>query len=206
LVRLGTYSSANSPRADPPVIVRDRRAGSLMSAPGVSGDGFKETIIAFVREHIALAEPLVFAMGFAEGVPVLSLLIPSTPLFLGIGAAHAAAGGQFWLLWLSAALGAWLSDIAMYLLARHYKYGILKFRIFSRHPDWWPRGHALFDRWGILAVLAGKFLGVMRPFIPAVAGIVEMPLNQFLPASLFASLAWGGIFLGAGHGLKWLVD
>ena len=172
----------------------------------VSIESIKESALAFVREHIALAEPLVFAMGFAEGVPVLSLLIPSTPLFLGIGAAHASAGGAFWSLWLSATLGAWLSDIVMYLLARHYQHGILEFGFFRRHPDWWPRGHALFARWGVLAVVAGKFLGLLRPAIPAIAGIVEMPLRHFLPASLIASLAWSGIFLGAGHGLKLLAN
>ena len=172
----------------------------------MSEASYKDIFIAFAREHIALAEPLVFAMGFAEGVPVLSLLVPSTPLFLGIGAAHAAAGGQFWTVWLAASIGAWVSDIAMYLLARHYKNGILEFRFFARHPDWWPRGHALFARWGILAVVSGKFLGVLRPFIPAIAGAVEMPMRYFLPASLIASLAWGGVFLGAGHGIKWIAD
>ncbi len=172
----------------------------------MSAAGFKDRIITLTQDHIGFAEPIVFAMGFAEGVPVLSLLVPSTPMFLGIGTLHAAAGGQFWSLCLAAAVGAWASDIAVYLIARRYKLGVLKWRIFKRNPHWWPQGHALFQRWGVLAVVAGKFLGVLRPFIPAAAGVAGMPLWQFLPASLIASIAWAGLFLGAGHGAMWLMD
>ena len=75
-------------------------------------------VVAFIREHMALAEPAVFFMGFAEGVPLLSLFVPSTPLFLGIGAAHAAAGGQFWQLWIAASVGSILSDLLVYALGR----------------------------------------------------------------------------------------
>lgn len=164
-----------------------------------------DAVIAYVREHLALAEPAVLLMGFAEGIPGLSLLVPSTPLFLGIGAAHAAAGGSFWHLWLAAAAGAIASDCLIYALGRAHKQDAPKIWPLSRHPEWLPRGQTLFERWGVLAVAGGKFTGFMRPFIPAVAGMLGMPFWQFLPASIVSSLAWAGAFLGPGHGLKWLL-
>lgn len=164
----------------------------------------KDDVIGFVRDNMGLAEPAVFFMGFAEGIPVLSLLVPSTPLFLGIGAAHAAAGGQFWQLWLAASVGAVLSDLAVYTLGRHFKADAVRIWPFSRNEHWLPKGHALFERWGILAVAGGKFTGFLRPFIPAVAGIVEMPLWQFVPASIVSSFAWAGAFLSPGYGIRWL--
>lgn len=163
-------------------------------------------LIDLVRRHMALAEPAVFLMGFAEGIPGLSLLVPSTPLFLGIGAAHAAAGGQFWHLWLAASAGAVLSDCIVYGFGRAFKHRAREAWPLSRHPEWWPKGHALIERWGALAVLGGKFTGFMRPFIPAAAGVLEMPFWQFLPASILSSLAWAGAFLGPGYGIKWLLD
>ncbi len=172
----------------------------------MSIEQIKDSIVSFVREHMALAEPAVFLMGFAEGIPGLSLLVPSTPLFLGIGAAHAAAGGQFLHLWLAASAGAVASDLLIYFLARHYKLEALQMWPLSGHPDWWPRGHALFERWGVLAVAGGKFTGFLRPFIPAVAGVLEMPIWQFFPASLVSSLVWAGAFLAPGYGFRWLVD
>jgi membrane protein DedA with SNARE-associated domain len=166
----------------------------------------KDSVIEAVRENISLAEPAVFIMGFAEGVPGLSLLVPSTALFLGVGTLHAAAGGQFWHLWLAASLGAVVSDSVVYFLARAYKNEAVHAWPLSRLPDWLPRGHALFERWGVLAVVGGKFTGFMRPFVPAMAGVLAMPLWQFVPASIVSSLLWAGAFLAPGYGVKWLID
>lgn len=178
--------------------MRARRVAAM------SDPSFKEALVGFVRDNLALAEPIVMLMGFAEGIPGLSLLVPSTPLFLAIGAAHAAAGGQFVYPWLAAAFGAVASDCLIYALGRFFKNDAQRIWPLSRNPDWLAKGQALFARWGLLAVVGGKFAGLARPFIPAVAGISEMPLWQFLPASIVSSLAWAGAFLGPGYGIKWL--
>lgn len=172
----------------------------------MSFDTIKATFLEIVSRHIALAEPAVMAMGFVEGIPVLSLLVPSSALFLGIGAAHAASGGQFWHLWLAASAGAVGSDLLMYAVGRIYKSQTLRFWPLSKHPEWWHKGHDVLIRWGALAVLGGKFMGPFRPAIPAVSGVLLMPLWKFLPASVVSSLIWAGTFLGPGYGLKWLVD
>ena len=156
-------------------------------------DHVKAAVVDFVRENLVLAAPAVFLMGFAEGIPLLSLLVPSTPLFLGIGAAHAAAGGQFWPLWIAASIGAIISDCLVYAIGRIFKGDAHRIWPFSRYEGWLPRGHALFE-------------GFLRPFIPAVAGILEMPLWQFIPASIVASFAWAGVFLAPGYGIKLLFD
>jgi len=51
--------------------------------------------LELVEAHLSLAAPIVFALGFAESMVFLSLLVPSSALFLGIGGIHAAAGGDF---------------------------------------------------------------------------------------------------------------
>ncbi len=159
-----------------------------------------------VRAHLALAEPIVFAMGFAEGIPGLSLLVPSSALFVGIGTVHGAAGGAFWHLWLAASAGAVIGDCVTYSIGRHFKDDAAQLPLLARHPGWLDRGHQLFERWGVLAVVGGKFLGFMRPFIPIVAGVLAMPLRHFIPASIVSSLAWAGAFLAPGYGLKLLID
>ena len=166
--------------------------------------GFKDALIEFVRQHLAWAEPAVFAMGFAEGIPGLSLLVPSSALFLGIGTAHGAAGGQFWQVWLAASAGAVLGDCTTYWIGRTWKDEAARLPFLARYPGWVERGQALFQRWGVLAVVGGKFLGFMRPFIPIVAGMTRMPVLLFLPASVVSSLAWAGAFLAPGYGLTWL--
>jgi membrane protein DedA with SNARE-associated domain len=165
-----------------------------------------EALVVVIRDHIAFAQPLVFGLGFAEGIPALSLLVPSSALFVAIGAAHSAAGGTFWSLWIAAACGAVIGDCVTYLLGRFFRADIARLKSFKRHPDWLSRGHDIFERWGVLAIVGGKFTGFMRPFLPVVAGVVEMPFVLFLPASIVSSLAWAGVFLAPGYGIKWLID
>jgi membrane protein DedA with SNARE-associated domain len=162
--------------------------------------------VGLVKSNVAYAEPLVFMMGFAEGIPGLSLLVPSSALFLAIGAAHAAAGGTFWELWLAASLGAIVSDCVTYSLGRVLRHDVARLNYFALHPGALTAGHAVFERWGPLAVLAGKFTGFARPFVPVVAGIATMPVPLFLGASALSSLAWAGAFLAPGYGLKLFVD
>lgn len=167
-------------------------------------EGFKDTVMGFIREHIAFTEPIVFVMGFAEGIPGLSLLVPSSALFLGIGAVHGAAGGSFWLVWIAASLGAVIGDCVTYAIGRRYKGSVSSLPILRRYPGWETHGQLLLERWGVFAVVGGKFLGFMRPFIPVVAGALEMPFLLFLPASIVSSFAWAGTFLAPGYGVKWL--
>lgn len=170
----------------------------------MSLEGLKAAVGDLVRRNIGLAEPLVFAMGFAEGIPGLSLLVPSTALFLVIGGIHGSAGGTFLPMWLAASLGAVLGDVLVYGLARRYKAEVARLPVFNRYPGWLSQGRLLLERWGVLAVVGGKFLGFMRPFVPAVAGVLEMPLWLFLPASIVSSFAWAGVFLAPGYGVVWL--
>lgn len=164
-------------------------------------EGAWRAIIEFVQSHIAYAEPLVFALGFAEGIPGLSILVPSSAIFLAVGAAHSSAGGEFWNLWVSAALGCVVGDWVTYSLGRMLRNDVGRLRYFAVNPQALAAGHAVFERWGPLAVLAGKFTGFARPFIPVVAGVLTMPWHLFLISSAVSSLAWAGVFLSPGYGL-----
>ena len=167
----------------------------------MSLDGFVQSILHVLRDHVALAEPFVFALGLGEGIPGLSLLIPSTALFLAIGGIHGAAGGAFWHLWLAATAGAVAGDCIAYGLGRWLKDDVARLKYFAIHPDALSRGHDAFERWGSLAVLGGKFTGFLRPFIPVVAGVLAMPWPVFLVSSILSSAAWSGVFLAPGYGM-----
>ncbi|MEZ5924819.1 MAG: DedA family protein [Hyphomicrobiaceae bacterium] len=168
--------------------------------------GYIDTLLAFVHTHDAFAEPLVFVLGFAESVPVLAFFAPSTVILVALGAAEGANGQPFWHLWLAASAGAFCGDCFVYVLGRTFEQRILHWPVLARHPEWWRHGHNFFERWGMLGILGGKFLGPLRSALPLIAGVVEMPAWKFLPASLASSLLWAGVFLAPGiFGLGWLM-
>ena len=163
-----------------------------------------DATLGLVRDHLELAGVVVFALGFAESIAFVSLFVPSTILFLGIGGVHAAAGGQYWHLWLAGSAGAAIGDCVSYAFGRVFKHDAHRIWPISRYPELLPKGRAMFERWGVWSILAGKFIGGLRPFIPVVAGMMDMPWGLFLLGSVLSSLAWAGIFLAPGYGLKLL--
>ena len=177
-----------------------------MQTPPPSSGSFTETIVAFLRDNQYLADPLVFLLGFAEGVPVISLFVPSSALFVAIGSMQGAFGGSFISLWLSATVGAILGDLVTYGIGRYFKDNAQRVWPLSRRPELLIKGRSIIDRWGILAILGGKFLGFMRPFLPIAAGVMEMHFALFCFASVLSSLAWSGVFLAPGFGLVQLAN
>ena len=164
-----------------------------------------ESLLALISQHAALAEPIVFALGFAESIVFLSLLVPSTVLFLAISAAHSAIGGIFWPVWLAGASGAFLGDIVSYALGRRLKNNVVRIWPLNKNPRWVAYARLSISRYGILGVIASKFLGMARPFVPVIAGSMRMRWPKFVLASAISSLAWAGVFLAPGYSVMWFM-
>ena len=163
--------------------------------------GLYEQLMEFVRAHIAWAEPVVFALGFAESTVFLSLLVPSSALFLGIGGLHSAAGGEFWSVWLAASAGAAIGDVLTFALGRAFKGDIGGMWPLRTRPQWFVLARYYVKRYGAFGVVVSKFGGMIRPFVPLVAGAMSMRWGRFLIASGLSSLAWAGVFLAPGYAL-----
>lgn len=156
---------------------------------------------AFVAENIVLAPHLAFALGFAESILVLSLFVPSTILLLGLGGLHAGAGGGFWTLWIATAAGAFLGDLIMFAMARSFKKSAREAWPLKNYPLSYALARIYIRKWGFAGIVASKFLGFMRPFVPAVAGAMGMRWILFVAASAISALLWAGAVLAPGFGL-----
>lgn len=54
---------------------------------------------------------------------------------------------------------------------------------------------AYFQRYGIVSLLIGRFIGPLRPMLPMVAGMCDMPFPRFLAVSLLAGAGWSVAYL-----------
>ncbi len=168
----------------------------------LSIEGWTDALVTLAREHSQLTVLLVFALGFAESIALVSLFVPSTILFLAIGTVHSAAGGEFWPVWLAGSIGACIGDCVSYGLGRYFKNDVGKVWPIRKFPDLIPKGELFCERWGILGIIVGKFIGGLRPFVPVVAGMLSMSWPLFLSASLLSCLIWAGAFLAPGYGVN----
>ncbi len=162
-------------------------------------------VLDLARENPEAIAAIVFALGFAESIPIVSLFVPSTVLFIAIGTLVAQVNGSYAQVVLAGAIGASLADTLTYLVGRYFRHDTRNIWPFTRNPDILPRCQSLFERWGALGVFGSKFLGAIRAFVPLTAGMMDMPWGRFLLASLSSSLIWAALFLAPGFGVSELL-
>jgi len=164
-------------------------------------DTLTTMLLDFVRAHQGWAPFIVGLLAFAESLAVVSLLVPSTVLLLGIGALIGASGLEFWPIWLGAAVGAILGDWLSYAIGFRYKHAVFRVWPLSSHQNLSERGGQFFTRWGAWGVFLGRFIGPMRAVVPLVAGIFAMPMLLFQTATIASAFLWAFIMLAPGAGL-----
>ena len=60
------------------------------------------------------------------------------------------------------------------------------------------RAHAFFESYGGKAVILGRFVPIVRTFVPFVAGAAQMKSPSFGFYNLIGAVAWVGLCVGAG--------
>jgi membrane protein DedA with SNARE-associated domain len=161
--------------------------------------------ITLVRDHEAWAVPIVFILAFGESLAFISLLLPATVILFALGALIGESGIPFWPLWLAAAVGAAMGDWLSYWIGLRLKGEVANVWPLSRQPDLIPRGHAFFERWGVIGVFIGRFFGPLRASVPLVAGICAMPRIPFQIANWTSAFVWStGILAPGAFGLDWV--
>jgi len=162
------------------------------------------SVLTFVEQNIALVEPMVFSLGLAESTMFLSLLVPSSVLLVGIGGLHSAAGGEFWSVVAAASVGAWAGDIGSFAIGRYFKDDIVRVWPLNRHKDWYEATRLFVARRGAPGIVISKFFGMLRPFVPALAGAAGMAWPVFLISSAISCVLWAAVFLAPGYGITLL--
>ena len=169
--------------------------------------GVAEAIITFVRDHRAWVGPIVFILAFGESIAFISLILPFWGMLVALGAMIGGANSpEFWTVLVCAATGAALGDWVSYWLGLHYHEQIAKMWPLSRHPDLLPKGRAFFAKWGVWAIVLGRFSGPLRASVPIVAGAVEMSRPLFQIANWSSAFLWAAVLLVFGDGISraWL--
>ena len=135
------------------------------------------------------------------------MFVPGTVVMFGIGAMIAAGSMELLPTLLLAAVGAVLGDGISYLIGRHYHQRLRVIWPFRNYPDMIARGVDFFHKHGGKSVLLARFVGPVRPLIPAVAGMLDMPARRFFAGGYAASALWApayilpGLLFGASLGL-----
>lgn len=176
------------------------RGGSVTGAPytaRMQGAWFDSTV-AWIGTHPWAAGLLVFLIAFGDALIVVGIAVPALPLLFAVGTLIGLGhlNGPYALA--AAALGAVCGDGLSFWIGHRYGPGLRQRWPFSRYPALLAQGERVFRRQGTLAILIARFVGPIRPFVPAIAGMLHMPVRRYLPMSLLAGVLWAASFLAPG--------
>ncbi len=152
-------------------------------------------VLAWVSEHRQWAGLFVFLIAFSESLAAIGLLMPGAVLMFGIGTLVAGGALEFLPTVAWAAAGAIGGDVLSFWLGRHYGERLRTLWPFRSHPALTDRAIGFFLRHGGKSVLLGRFVGPLRPVIPAVAGMLGMPAGRFALVNVASGLAWAPVYL-----------
>lgn len=165
-----------------------------------------DTILAWIAAHPVLAGAVIFAIAFCDAVIILGAIVPALPLMIAVGVliGMGEISGPYAVA--CAALGAFCGDGLSYWVGRRWGDRLRGVWPFSRYPQLLERGELLFRRNAFKSILVARYVGAIRPFVPAIAGMAKMPLARYAQPSAVASLSWAVLFLLPGWALGQAYD
>jgi membrane protein DedA with SNARE-associated domain len=160
--------------------------------------GWTQELLGWVGTHPGWGVGIVFLVAFFESLVLIGILLPGIVILFGVGALVGLGVLDLVPIWVAASVGAFLGDFLSYLLGHRFRGHLLDIWPFSRYPGVMERGTRFFSRHGAKSILAGRYIGPLRPIIPAVGGMMGMKIGRFLAVDILACISWAPAFLMPG--------
>lgn len=166
-------------------------------------------LLNWLGEHRQWLGWCIFLIAMLESLAIAGLLVPGVVLLVATTAMAGAWGMPVLSVMGWAFAGAVVGDMLSFTLGRLFHQDIRRLGLFRRNPHWIARGESFFRRYGMLSIILGRFVGPIRPVIPMIAGMLDMPTWRFVLVNLASALAWAPIYVipgyAAGHAASWAV-
>ncbi|MGH9308000.1 MAG: DedA family protein [Vicinamibacterales bacterium] len=166
---------------------------------------FDKHLAEFVASYGIWVYGFLFAIIFAETGLVVTPFLPGDSLLFAAGALAASGLLNVWLLLALLVVAAVLGDAVNY--AAGNAVGPRVFTSIDRTSFWQrmlnkdhlDRAHAFFEKYGGKAIVLGRFVPIVRTFVPFVAGAGTMTYGTFAFYNVTGAIVWVGICTLAGY-------
>lgn len=151
----------------------------------------------------SLAGPIAYlvvaALAALEASAFVGLFIPGELALLTGGYIAHQGNASLGVMMGVAAAGAIAGDSLGYEIGRRFGPALQRSRLGRKvGAERWARAEAYLEAKGGRAIFAGRFVGVLRALVPAVAGATRMPYRQFLAWNALGAVIWapGTVLVG----------
>ena len=142
----------------------------------------------------------VATLAALEASAFIGLFVPGELALLSGGYIAQQGHANLALMMAVAAAGAIVGDSVGYEIGRHLGPGLQRSRLGQKvGADRWGRAESYLDSRGGRAILAGRFIGLLRALVPAMAGATRMPYRRFIVWNVVGALVWAPGTVLAGY-------
>src|SRR5207245_2849559 len=152
----------------------------------------------FIRDYGSWVYAILFLIVFAETGFVVTPFLPGDSLLFAAGALCArgdlSIAAMLGLLVFAAVAG----NTVNYTVGRCIGPRVFQSSHRLLNRQYLDRAHLFFEQYGGKAVIVGRFVPIVRTFVPFVAGAAQMTTASFVIYNLIGAVAWVSLCLGAG--------
>ena len=159
---------------------------------------FDKHLLDFVARYGTWVYAILFTIIFAETGFVVTQFLPGDSLLFAAGAVCARGDLSIWAMLGLLAVAAFAGNAVNYSVGRYIGPRVFNssYRLLNKqHLD---RAHAFFESYGGKAVVLGRFVPIVRTFVPFVAGAAQMTTAAFVSYNAVGAVAWVALCLFAG--------
>ena len=149
---------------------------------------------------------ILFTIIFVETGAIIMPFLPGDSLLFAAGPVAAtpagvAAGLNHWVFMVLFFVAAVAGDTLNFWISRTGGSKLLQHPFMRRFikEEHIREAEAFFEKHGAMAIIIGRYMPIVRTFVPLVAGISQFPFSHFFRNTLIAAFSWSFIATGAGY-------
>jgi membrane-associated protein len=159
---------------------------------------FDKHLLEFVHDYGTWVYGLLFAIVFAETGFVVTPFLPGDSLLFAAGALCATGDLSAPAMLALLVFAAFAGNAVNYSVGRYIGPRVFQSSHRLLNKEYLDRAHTFFEKYGGKAIVLGRFVPIVRTFVPFVAGAAQMTRGSFVLYNLVGAAAWVSLCLGAG--------
>ena len=159
---------------------------------------FDKHLLEFIRDYGSWVYAILFTIVFAETGFVVTPFLPGDSLLFAAGALCARGDLSISAMLALLVFAAFAGNTVNYAIGRFIGPKVFQSSHRLLNKEYLDRAHSFFERYGGKAIILGRFVPIVRTFVPFVAGAAQMTSASFVLYNAVGAVAWVSLCLGAG--------
>lgn len=143
---------------------------------------------------------IIFIIIFCETGLVVTPFLPGDSILFAAGTLASIGSLNVFTLFAVFFISAVAGDTVNYYIGKKIGSGILEKKDMKFvNKEYLNKAHRFYEKHGSMTIALGRFIPIIRTFVPFVAGIGEMNYSRFITYNMLGGFLWVLLFLGGGY-------